>query len=187
MLYKLIPAVVIVLAIALLFSHPSPFREPDYLANRARILHEAKERKNDRWLLADFNNDGQTDSAYCTISQTAPDSGMIFIRFNHFVPSIDLDYEYGGISHIETVNDIDGNGAAEIYFIAIKRGGCDATGFLYRLADRQWKKVASVDQEGCRKFYDYEHEVEVLSSGRFRISYYKKQSSHADYYEGRIF
>ena len=187
MLYKLIPAVVIVMAIALLFSHPSPFREPEYLANRSRILQEAKERKNGLWLQADFNSDGVTDSAYCTISNAAPDSGMVFVRFNHFVPSIELDYEYGGISHIETVNDINGNGAAEIYFIAIKRGGCDATGFLYQLENRQWKKAASIEQEGCRKFYEYNHEVEVLYSGRFRISYYKKQSSHPDYYEGRIF
>lgn len=186
MLYKLIPAVVIVIAVALFFAHPSPFREPDYLGKYERVLRDAKAHKNTQWLQGDFNNDGETDSAYCAISQSGPDSGTVFVRFNHFVPSIDLDYTYYNICHIEKVNDIDGNGAVEIYFVATKKGGCDATGFLYRLVERKWKKVATIEQEGCRKFNDYEHQVEVLPSGKFRIAYRKKQANYDEYYEGRV-
>lgn len=183
MLYKLIPALVIVIAVAIFFTHPTPFREPEYLAKRERVIRENKERKNDQWLIGDYNDDAVPDSAYVSIPDSGPDSGMVFIRFNHHIPSISLDYEYKSVLHIERTDETAPN---KLYIVAQKRETCEATGFLFSLAHRDWETHTRIEQEGCRRFESYRHLVELLSYNRYRIAFRKRNENNESYREVQL-
>lgn len=186
MLFRLVPALFIFIGLALLFCHPTPFREPEYLQQRERMLKKYREKTSGKKLYADFNNDAIPDSAYVAIPQEGPDSGKVFLRFSHFIPSIELDDSYHNILYLEKVTDLNSDGIPELYFIAVKKAGCSASGFLYVSDDKKWKLAQELDQDGCHELRQYGSYVETKSNGRYRIEYRKPNSSYDEFYEGRI-
>lgn len=185
MLFRFIPALFILIGLALLFCHPSPFREPEYLKNRTRLLHERQNQFINLWTNGDFDSNLESDSAYVVISRSGSDSGKVFVRFTHLIPSIELPNEFIRISHIENVNDIDNDGGAEIYFVANRLSSCTATGFLYSYYHHHWRLLHKLDQEGCAGFNSVNY-VSVIGEKRFKIHYQTTGSGYDHYYEGVV-
>jgi hypothetical protein len=183
MVSRLIPAVFLITGISLLFCHPSPFREPEYLQKRKRLLKP--EVVNVHSVFGDFDRDGVKDSAYIVVPAAGPDSGKVFVRFNHLIPGIETGGDFDRVSHLEKVDDINGDGASEIYFVASQKGSCNASGFLYRLSDRQWKMIRKLDQEGCRAFYGQQY-VSVPAYNKYQVRYRPKNGHEDKIYEGVI-
>lgn len=186
MLFRFIPALFVFIGLALFFCHPTPFREPEYLQLRERMLKKYSEKIGSQKLYSDFNNDAIPDSAYVAIPQEGPDSGKVFLRFSHFIPTIELDDSYYNILYLEKVKDLNNDDIPELYFVAVKKAGCNATGFLYVSSGKKWKPEEELDLNGCHEFRQYGSYVETKSDGRYRIEYRKPNSSYDEFYEGRI-
>jgi hypothetical protein len=183
MLIRLIPFFFIFIGAALLFCHPSPFREPEYLQNRNRLIHDYQNRFANQWTKGDFNNDQEEDSAYVTTWSSGSDSGEVVVRLNHLIPSIDLPKAFSKIIHFEKVNDCDGDGSCEIYLVAAQKQNCKATGYLYSFRNHKWKIVYQLEQDGCCAFGPSEY-VSVIGKKRFIIKFYEIGNNYEQSYEG---
>ena len=146
-------------------------------------MESYQSRYRDLWTKGDYDNDRENDSAYVTIGHLQKDSGKVFIRFNHLIPSIELPDEFNRVAHLENVNDIDNDGGCEIYLVAIRERSCSATGFLYTMKNRQWKIVREVEQDGCCGFTAMDY-VTLLGKNRFKISYREAGNEFSKYYVG---
>lgn len=180
---KGVVAVTVFIAILLAFSHPTPFRIPDYLLRRTRIIDSVQQ--NSREVYANFNGDTASDRAY--IQQlTGPLGQTVEIRFNHLIPSIMLSDKYDRVTHIEYVQDMDGDGKDELYFIAADRNSCSGMGILTHLVDGRWIELQTIRQYACTQLYEYERLVTPAVSGQYYIAYRTSMDSEEQSFRGKF-
>lgn len=177
---KGIAALSVLLAILLAFSHPSPFRTPDYLEKRTR-WNDTLDVDAIRETFGHFGSDSLQDRAY-----VIADDSTVEVRFNHLLPTITLSEKFDRISHIETVSDLDNDGNDELYFIAVEKNSCNAVGILTHCIDGKWIELKSLLQYGCNKEYPDRHFVTNNSSGQYYIMYRTSADGEEESFRGQI-
>ncbi len=184
MMFKAAIASTILIAGLLVFSHPTPFRVPEYLEKRNRPV-EIIDSTWKREAIGLFSSDTSTDIARVH-SVTIGTTPGVEIRFNHGIPSITLADKYDRITFIQTVDDIDGDGYNELYFIAAEHNSCRATGILAQLREKKWIELQSVNQYGCILVESYTRMVRTSNTNEYTITYQPTADSDQETIKGKL-